>query len=38
MARYIVKVEPLASLPPAVLAAAVGPSLQRYLTGDLGRR
>ena len=36
MARYIVKVEPLASLPPAALAAAVGPNLQRYLTGDLG--
>jgi AcrR family transcriptional regulator len=35
MARYIVKVEPLASLPPAALAAAVGPSVQRYLTGDL---
>jgi AcrR family transcriptional regulator len=37
MARYIVRVEPLASLPPAALAVAVGPTLQRYLTGDLGR-
>ncbi|HEX6673584.1 MAG TPA: TetR family transcriptional regulator [Actinomycetes bacterium] len=37
MARYIVKVEPLASLSPATLAIAVGPTLQRYLTGDLGR-
>jgi AcrR family transcriptional regulator len=37
MARYIVKIEPLASLPPADLAAAVGPSLQHYLSGDLGR-
>jgi AcrR family transcriptional regulator len=35
MARYIVKVEPLASAPPARVAAAVGPTLQRYLTGDL---
>jgi AcrR family transcriptional regulator len=37
MARYIVKVEPLASLPPAALAAAVGPNLQRYLSGELGQ-
>jgi AcrR family transcriptional regulator len=35
MARYIVKVEPLASAPPAQVVAAVGPTLQRYLTGDL---
>jgi AcrR family transcriptional regulator len=35
MARYIVKVEPLASAPPAQIVAAVGPTLQRYLTGDL---
>jgi AcrR family transcriptional regulator len=35
MARYIVKVEPLASAPPEQVAAAVGPTLQRYLTGDL---
>lgn len=35
MARYIIKVEPLASAPPAQVAAAVGPTMQRYLTGDL---
>jgi AcrR family transcriptional regulator len=35
MARYIVRVEPLASAPAAELAAAVGPTLQRYLTGDV---
>ena len=35
MARYIVKVEPLASAPPTQVVAAVGPTLQRYLTGDL---
>lgn len=35
MARYIVKVEPLASMPAASVAAAVGPTIQRYITGDL---
>ena len=35
LARYIVKVEPLASAPAAQVATAVGPNLQRYLTGDL---
>ena len=35
MARYIVRVEPLASAPAAELTAAVGPTLQRYLTGDI---
>ena len=35
MARYIVKVEPLASAPAAQVAAAVGPTLQRYLTGEI---
>jgi AcrR family transcriptional regulator len=35
MARYIIRVEPLASAPAAQLAAAVGPTLQRYLTGDI---
>jgi AcrR family transcriptional regulator len=35
MARYIIKVEPLASAPAAQVAAAVGPTLQRYLTGDV---
>jgi AcrR family transcriptional regulator len=35
-ARYIMKVEPIASMPPAAVVAAVGPTVQRYLTGDLG--
>ena len=32
MLRYVVKVEPLASAPPAKLAAWIGPTLQRYFT------
>jgi AcrR family transcriptional regulator len=36
MARYIIRVEPLASADAAVITAAVGPTVQRYLTGDLG--
>ncbi len=36
MARYVVKVEPIASADLEVLARAIGPTLQRYLTGDLG--
>ncbi|WP_436529690.1 TetR family transcriptional regulator [Actinoplanes sp. HUAS TT8] len=35
MARYVIKVEPLASVPSEVIVAAVGPAVQRYLTGDL---
>lgn len=35
MARYIVRVEPLASADPETLIAAIGPTLQRYLTGDV---
>jgi AcrR family transcriptional regulator len=35
LARYVVKVEPLASAPSETLVAAVGPAVQRYLTGDL---
>jgi len=35
MARYIIRVEPLASAPAAELVAAIGPTLQRYLTGDI---
>lgn len=38
IARYIVRVEPIASAPAAVVVAAVGPTLQRYLTGDLQPR
>ena len=33
IARYIVGIEPLASMDPADVAAAVAPTLQRYLTG-----
>lgn len=36
MARHIVRVEPLASLPSEELARAIAPTLQRYLTGPLG--
>ncbi|GGN42789.1 AcrR family transcriptional regulator [Actinoplanes campanulatus] len=35
MARYVIKVEPLASAPTDTLVAAVGPAVQRYLTEDL---
>jgi len=35
MARYVVRVPPLADTEPAVIAAAVGPTIQRYLTGPL---
>jgi AcrR family transcriptional regulator len=35
MARYILRVEPLASASPESLVAAVGPNIQRYLTGDV---
>jgi AcrR family transcriptional regulator len=35
IARYVVRIEPIASAPPPVVIAAVGPNLQRYLTGDL---
>jgi AcrR family transcriptional regulator len=35
-ARYVLAVEPLASMSPDALGAAVGPVVQRYLTGDLG--
>ncbi|RBY83397.1 TetR family transcriptional regulator [Blastococcus sp. TF02A-30] len=35
MARYVLKVEPLASAAPESVVAAVGPTVQRYLTGDV---
>jgi AcrR family transcriptional regulator len=35
MARHVVKVEPLASLPPEQVVALIGPTLQRYLTEPL---
>jgi AcrR family transcriptional regulator len=34
-ARYILKIEPLASATPEQLAAAIGPTIQRYVTGDI---
>ncbi|OBK31648.1 TetR family transcriptional regulator [Mycobacterium asiaticum] len=35
MARYILKLEPFASLPTEQIAQTIAPNLQRYLTGDL---
>jgi AcrR family transcriptional regulator len=35
MARYIVQIEPFASLPAEQIAKTIAPTLQRYLTGDL---
>ncbi|MEU4695339.1 TetR family transcriptional regulator [Actinoplanes sp. NPDC023714] len=35
MARYVIKVEPLASAPPEVVVAAIGPAVQRYLFGEM---
>jgi AcrR family transcriptional regulator len=35
MARYIVRAEPLASAPREVVVDALGPTLQRYLEGEL---
>jgi hypothetical protein len=35
--RYLLAIEPLASLPVEVLAANVGATLQRYLTGPLAQ-
>ncbi|MFD4470323.1 TetR family transcriptional regulator [Rhodococcus sp. NPDC058505] len=34
--RYILELEPLATLPPERVVHLVAPTLQRYLTGDLG--
>ncbi|GAB3810968.1 hypothetical protein GCM10027605_50220 [Micromonospora zhanjiangensis] len=33
--RYIIKLEPLASAPAEVVVATLGPTIQRYVTGDL---
>ncbi len=33
--RYVLRLEPLASAPSEVVSAAVGPTLQRYLDGDV---
>jgi AcrR family transcriptional regulator len=35
MARYIMELEPFASLPADQIAHTIAPNLQRYLTGDL---
>jgi AcrR family transcriptional regulator len=35
MMRYVVRLEPVASAAPETLVAAVGPTIQRYLTGPL---
>lgn len=35
IARYVLRLEPLASAPPETVVAAVGPTIQRYLKGDL---
>ena len=35
MMRYISCIEPIASAPPEQLVAALGPTVQRYLTGEL---
>jgi AcrR family transcriptional regulator len=35
MTRYVLRLEPLASASPEALVAAVAPTLQRYLTGEL---
>ena len=37
MVRYIVKIEPLASASSDTVAALIGPTVQHYLTGELGR-
>lgn len=37
MIRYVIRLEPLASADHATVVAAVGPTLQRYLTGPLDR-
>jgi AcrR family transcriptional regulator len=36
MMRYIIKLEPLASLPSDRVVALVGPTIQRYITGSIG--
>ena len=35
MVRYVLKLEPLASAEPAVVVAAIAPTVQRYLTGPI---
>jgi len=35
MARYILQLEPFASLPAQQIADTIAPNLQRYLTGEV---
>jgi hypothetical protein len=35
MARHVLRIEPLASADPETIVAIVGPTIQRYVTGDL---
>ncbi len=37
-ARYVVGIEPLASMPKEAVAAAIAPTLQHYLTGEVAPR
>ncbi|MEH0934881.1 TetR/AcrR family transcriptional regulator [Micromonospora psammae] len=36
MMRYVIRLEPVASADPETLVRAIGPTVQRYFTGDLG--
>jgi len=36
LTRYVLRIEPVASAAPEELARAIGPTLQRYLTDDVG--
>ena len=35
LCRYVLRLPPVVSMPAEELAAAIGPTLQRYLFGDL---
>ena len=35
MCRYVLRIEPLASMDSEVLVATYAPTIQRYLTGEL---
>jgi hypothetical protein len=35
IARFVIGIEPLASASPDDLVAAIAPTIQRYLTGDV---
>ncbi|MDR7278114.1 TetR/AcrR family transcriptional regulator [Catenuloplanes atrovinosus] len=35
MMRYVIRLEPIASASPETVVATIGPTLQRYLTGEL---